>query len=160
MYRDETGESITLTCVVIAGVLGAAVGGFAGYKLAQYYNVSKGDTWKYVLGGIVVGGAAGAFIGWGIGGIATAAAAKSASMALFANRVATSGTMVIQLLKKFYEKTKLPMDVSQLKQLITLCQKYGLEIHAKSEILLMLSTTSLGMVFHTFMSGTPEFMLH
>ena len=83
------------------------------------------------LGGIVIGGAAGVIIGWGAGGVATAAAAKSASMALFADRIAANATMVIQLLQKFYEKTKTPMDVQKLKQLITLCQRFGIKIEAK-----------------------------
>ena len=130
-YNDKTGESITVACILIFGVIGVATGGYAGYKLAQYYNVKKSDTWKYVLGGIVIGGAAGALLGWGVGGVATVVAAKSASISLFAGRVATNGTMIIQLLKKFYEKTKTPMNLKQVKQLITLCQRFGIEIHAK-----------------------------
>ena len=131
IFKDETGEGITLACVLLFGAVGAAVGGYAGYKLAQYYGVSKGERWKYVLSGIVIGGAAGALIGWGVGGVVSAAAAKSASTALFAGRVAKNGTMVIQLLQKFYGKTKTPMNLKQLKQLIKLCQRFGIEIYAK-----------------------------
>ena len=101
MYTDKTGGSITVICIVVFGMLGALAGGFAGYKLARYYDVEEASIWKYVLGGIVIGGAAGVIIGWGAGGVATAAAAKSASMALFADRIATNATMVIQLLQKF-----------------------------------------------------------
>lgn len=68
---------------------------------------------------------------WGAGGIASTATANFASKVLFANRVANSGTVVIQLLQKFYEKSKMPMNLQQLKYLITLCQRFGLEIHAK-----------------------------
>ena len=120
-----------MACVIVCGCIGAIVGGIAGYKLAEYYDVTPEETWKYVLGGIVILGATGALLGWGLGAVATAAAAKSASISLFSGRVVSNAPMVIQLLQKFYEKTKAAMDVSQLKQLITLCQRYGINIQAK-----------------------------
>ena len=129
--KDEEGESITAICIIVLGVLGAAGGGYAGYKLAKYYDVDEEDILKYVLGGIVIGGAAGVLLGWGVGKLSTVASAKSASTALFEGRIATNATMVTQLLRKYYEKTKIPMDVKQLKRLITLCKRYGIEIHAK-----------------------------
>lgn len=130
MYKDETGESITLTCIIVFGIIGAVAGGYAGYKIAQHYEIPKGQRWKYVLGGVVIGGAAGALLGWGVGIGVSAAAVKIAGTALFGKAV-TSGGMLIGLATQFFEKTKNAMNLSQVKHLITLCQKYGVDITAR-----------------------------
>ena len=130
MYKDETGEGITLACILIFGIIGASVGGYAGYKIAQHYKIPKGQRWKYILGGVVIGGAAGALLGWGVGVSVSAAAAKAAGTALF-GRTVTSGGMLINLATQFFEKTKTAMNLNQLKQLITLCKKYGVDITAR-----------------------------
>ena len=135
MFKDETGESITLACVLIFAGIGLIVGAVGGNHYAKHKKTLTPDDgwdyWKYVVGFGVAGGAVGALVGWGVGGVVSSTIAKSASTALFAGRVAKNGTMVIQLLQKFYENTKDPMNVKQVKQLITLCQRFGIEIHAK-----------------------------
>jgi branched-subunit amino acid ABC-type transport system permease component len=98
MFKDETGEGITLACVLIFGAIGAAVGGYAGYKLAQYYGVSKGERWKYVLNGIVIGGAGGALIGWGVGGVVSAAAATKVMPGITDRNIARTSNRETKLL--------------------------------------------------------------
>ena len=82
MYRDDTGESITL-CILIGTGIGLIVGGAFGAYRANKNGYSPSDGWKYwkyVVGYGVAGGAVGALIGWGAGvliakyGTATAAA--------------------------------------------------------------------------------------
>ena len=83
MFKDETGESITLACVLIGtgiGLIAGAVGGSHYAKHKKNLTPSDGwDYWKYVVGFGVAGGAVGALVGWGAGalitkyGVATAA---------------------------------------------------------------------------------------
>ncbi|MGN0383009.1 MAG: RHS repeat domain-containing protein, partial [Eubacterium sp.] len=82
IFKDETGESITLTCVLIGAGIGLLVGGGFGAYRASKKGYSPGDGWKYwkyVVGYGVAGGAIGALVGWGAGaliakyGVATAA---------------------------------------------------------------------------------------
>ena len=82
MFKDETGESITLTCILIGAGIGLlAGGGFGAYRASKNgYSPSDGwKYWKYVVGYGVAGGAIGALVGWGAGaliakyGVATAA---------------------------------------------------------------------------------------
>ncbi|MBP3392298.1 MAG: RHS repeat-associated core domain-containing protein [Clostridia bacterium] len=82
MFKDETGESITLACVLIGAGIGLlAGGGFGVYRASKKgYSPSDGwKYWKYVVGYGVAGGAVGALVGWGAGaliakyGVATAA---------------------------------------------------------------------------------------
>ena len=83
MYMDETGESITLACVLIGAGIGLIVGAVGGSHYAKHkkkLTPSDGwDYWKYVVGFGVAGGAVGALVGWGAGaliakyGVATAA---------------------------------------------------------------------------------------
>ena len=82
MFKDEIGESITLTCILIGAGIGLlAGGGFGAYRASKKgYSPSDGwKYWKYVVGYGVAGGAIGALVGWGAGaliakyGVATAA---------------------------------------------------------------------------------------
>ena len=52
--------------LIIAGI-GLVVGAAAGYGIAKYFNVPKNQTWKYVLGGAVIGAALGGCIGYAVG---------------------------------------------------------------------------------------------
>ena len=81
MYKDETGESITL-CILIGAGIGLVAGGVFGAYRANKNGYSPSDGWKYwkyVVGYGVAGGAIGALVGWGAGaliakyGVATAA---------------------------------------------------------------------------------------
>ena len=97
MYYDPIGELAVTTIFIIGfSVIGAVAGGVAGYKLAQYYNVTNGK-WKYILSGIVFGGAVGALLGWGTGIAVSAASVKIAATTIFGGKVATSGGMVVSL---------------------------------------------------------------
>ena len=73
MYKDETGESITLTCVLIGAGVGLIVGAVGGSLYAKYkkeLSPSDGwDYWKYTVGFGVVGGTVGALVGWGAGAL-------------------------------------------------------------------------------------------
>ena len=82
IYKDETGESITLTCILIGAGIGVLLGGGYGAYIAikKGYSLSDGwRFWKYVVGYGVIGGTVGALIGWGAGilitkyGVTTAA---------------------------------------------------------------------------------------
>ena len=72
---DPTGEFVISTAVLIGigigALIGGTVGGVYGYKKAVKNNVAKQDRWKYVvgygLGGAVVVGVIGGFVGYGIG---------------------------------------------------------------------------------------------
>ena len=132
IYRDETGGSIVLTCILVGAAIGALAGGVGGAVASKHVTGEVNGWW--IVGGVVLGGAAGAAVGWGVGTVVSAcstAAVNAASASLFNGRVVTSATTVIQLLNKFYQKTKLPMDVKQVKQLISVCEQYGIKYYAK-----------------------------
>ena len=82
VFKDDNGESITLTCILVGTAIGLIVGGsFGAYRANKNgYTPSDGwKYWKYVVGYGVAGGAIGALVGWGAGaliakyGVATAA---------------------------------------------------------------------------------------
>ena len=77
MYKDETGESITLACVLIFGGVGLLAGGHYAAK-ASKARLGYVNGW-WVLGGMVVGGGVGALLGWGVGSAATAIGVKLAA---------------------------------------------------------------------------------
>lgn len=56
-------------CIVAGAVAGAITGGVAG-GLISYSEYGKLD-WRWVVGGVVIGGALGAVTGWGVGSFAT-----------------------------------------------------------------------------------------
>ena len=77
IYKDETGESITLACVLIFGGMGLLIGGHFAAKASKAQLGYVNGLW--VLGGMVLGGGAGALLGWGVGSAATAIGAKLAA---------------------------------------------------------------------------------
>ena len=77
MFKDETGESITLACVLIFGGIGLLTGGHFAAK-ASKAKLGYVNGW-WVLGGMVVGGGVGALLGWGVGSAATAIGVKLAA---------------------------------------------------------------------------------
>ena len=65
---DPTGEffiSMTLLCIAVGAIVGAAAGAYVGTKYAQSAGVDDGDVWKYTLG-CAIGGA---LLGGVVGGI-------------------------------------------------------------------------------------------
>ena len=84
MFKDDSGEFVISTAVLIGIGIGALIGGVAGgtygYNKAVKNNVPKGQRWKYVvgygLGGAVIGGVIGGFVGYGVG-VALGAKASS-----------------------------------------------------------------------------------
>ena len=74
MFKDDTGESITLTCVLIFAGIGLLAGGHFAAKVSKA-KLGYVNGW-WVLGGMVVGGGVGALLGWGVGSAATAIGAK------------------------------------------------------------------------------------
>jgi RHS repeat-associated protein len=77
VYRDASGTSITLTCVVVGAVVGFLIGSVAGAYYADKQNgLSPSDGWaywKYVIYGGVGGGALGGLVGWAFAGTKVAA---------------------------------------------------------------------------------------
>ncbi len=76
LFKDETGESITLTCIILGAVIGAIVGGTSGAYRANKRGFSPSDGWsywKYVVFGGVGGGALGGIAGWAFAGTNVAA---------------------------------------------------------------------------------------
>ena len=74
--------SFTAICVIVGAVIGATAGGIAAWKIAKAKNVSHEGTIWLVVGGVFVGAAIGALIGYGVGTVGTkifAALAKSGS---------------------------------------------------------------------------------
>ena len=65
IFKDETGESITLTCVLIFGGIGMLLG--AGHGAASSYKKTGRVSWKSTLGWAFVGAIVGAAIGYGVG---------------------------------------------------------------------------------------------
>ncbi len=64
-FADYTGESIT--AVAIGITVGILLGGLAGWGIAKYFNVPEEDTWKYIVGGAVIGGFIGGCAGYALG---------------------------------------------------------------------------------------------
>ena len=76
MYKDESGEGLILACVLIFGGIGLLTGGHIAAKQSKA-KLGYVNGW-WVLGGMVVGGGAGALFGWGVGSAAAAIGAKLA----------------------------------------------------------------------------------
>lgn len=63
--------SFTAICVIVGAVVGGVVGGLAAWKIAKAKKVSKdGKVWL-VVGGVFLGAAIGALIGYGVGTVGT-----------------------------------------------------------------------------------------
>jgi len=58
VYTDPDGEN---PVIIAAIIIGAAAGGYTGYKIAEAkgYDVGNWQTWGYMLGGAVIGGLSG-----------------------------------------------------------------------------------------------------
>lgn len=87
MFMDQTGESITLACILIFGGIGLLAGGHFAAK-ASKAKLGYVNGW-WVVGGMVVGGGVGALLGWGVGAAATAIGAY-----LTAGSGGTLGTVI------------------------------------------------------------------
>lgn len=77
MYRDDTGEGLTLACILIGAGIGLIVGAIGGSHYAKHkknLTPSDGwDYWKYVVFGGIGGGALGGVAGWAFSGTSVAA---------------------------------------------------------------------------------------
>lgn len=77
MFNDETGESITLACILIGVAIGSIIGAVGGSHYAKHkmdLTPSDGwDYWKYVIYGGIGGGALGGLAGWAFAGTSAAA---------------------------------------------------------------------------------------
>jgi RHS repeat-associated protein len=64
VYTDPSGEN---PIIIAAIIIGAAAGGYTGYKIAEAkgYDVGNWQTWGYMLGGAVIG-AGSAYLGIGV----------------------------------------------------------------------------------------------
>ena len=69
-YKDITGNSIVLACIITFGVIGAVVGGYVAAKESEK-RLGYVDGW-WVFAGVLAGGGTGCLIGWGVGAAATA----------------------------------------------------------------------------------------
>ncbi len=97
-YVDPEGEFITLAVGIAIGV-GALMGGYTGYKIAEAkgYDVGNWQTWGYMLGGAVIGGFsgyAGATIAAGGGFMANTMGIMYSSMSNSMGMSALSGGMI------------------------------------------------------------------
>lgn len=64
VHKDETGKVVTAVLIGIG--IGALIGALAGWAYAKYFNIPKNETWKYVLGGAIIGGALGGCLGYSL----------------------------------------------------------------------------------------------
>ena len=66
-YVDVSGNSVTLTCIILGAVIGAVIGAGVGaaISLEKYGTV----TWQFAVGGMLLGSVGGAIIGWGAGAV-------------------------------------------------------------------------------------------
>ena len=90
VYVDENGEFVLTTAIIIGTLIGTAFGVYEGYKIAESKGATGWDKAGYMLGGGVIGGAAGFFGGWAA--TAVGAATASAGVGGFLAGAATGGT--------------------------------------------------------------------
>jgi len=107
MFKDETGEGITLACVLIGAGIGLIVGAIGGSHYAKHkknLTPSDGwDYWKYVVFGGVGGGALGGLAGWAFAGT-NAAASISWAYYKATNVVGTSAYAIGSAFEKWFYK--------------------------------------------------------
>lgn len=81
---DPSGTIAISTCVIIGACIGAIIGGATGYCLAKKngYTVKDGcKFWKYICGGITIGGVAGGILGYIGGALFGATGIKAGTLA-------------------------------------------------------------------------------
>ncbi len=69
-YTDPSGEIIG-TIIAVAAIIGAAVGGYQGYKMGKENGATGWDMFGHIAGGVIIGGVAGgasAVVGVAAGG--------------------------------------------------------------------------------------------
>ena len=107
MFKDETGEGITLACVLIGAGIGLIVGAIGGSHYAKHkknLTPSDGwDYWKYVVFGGVGGGALGGLAGWAFAGT-NAAASISWAYYKATNVIGTSAYAIGSAFEKWFYK--------------------------------------------------------
>ena len=107
MFKDETGEGITLACVLIGAGIGLIVGAIGGSHYAKHkknLTPSDGwDYWKYVVFGGIGGGVLGGLAGWAFAGT-NAAASISWAYYKATNVVGTSAYAIGSAFEKWFYK--------------------------------------------------------
>ena len=88
VYIDKDGEFF-ITAIIVGIVIGAAIGVYEGYKIAEAKGATGWDKAWYMIGGGLIGGAAGGLGGWA--GAATGAAVASAGIGGFMAGAASGG---------------------------------------------------------------------
>ena len=73
-FKDTNGRGLVLACVIAFGVIGAVLGGCYGAAKSEEELGYVDAGW--VAGGAIIGGAAGAVIGWGVGTVASSVMAS------------------------------------------------------------------------------------
>ncbi len=105
MFKDETGEGITLACVLIGAGIGLIVGAVGGSHYAKHkknLTPSDGwDYWKYVVYGGVAGGVLGGLAGWAFAGT-NAAASISWAYYKATNVIGTSAYAIGSAFEKWF----------------------------------------------------------
>ena len=76
-YKDETGESITVACIIVGIGIGITIGAIGGSHYAKHIKGTTQndgwDYWKYVVAGGAGGGLIGGLAGWAFAGTGAAA---------------------------------------------------------------------------------------
>ena len=62
-YVDESGEFF-ITAIIVGAIIGAAIGVYEGYKIAEAKGATGWEKAGYMIGGGLIGGAGGALGGW------------------------------------------------------------------------------------------------
>ncbi len=99
-FFDPTGEILISTCILIGVAIGATagavVGGIYGYNVAEKKGVPSKDRWKYVvgygIGGAVVFGVIGGFMGYGIGFLCGATSTSGVALKAISTATANIST--------------------------------------------------------------------
>ena len=111
-YLDISGESIT--AILIGVGIGLLVGGLAGWGYARYFKIPKDQSWKYILGGALIGacigGCAGYALSAGSGAVLWSGKGMGKAAASFARKNGlrvlgqTSKGMLLRILNCFLPK--------------------------------------------------------
>lgn len=121
---DTSGKGLILACMLVGALLGGA---YAAYK--SHKDLGYVDGWR-VAGGVIVGGAIGAAVGYCFSSVAIAEGVISSAevtSTLFGGRTVRDAVTLCQLIQKFYDKTKAPMNLPMIKELIQLLDDFGVD---------------------------------